>query len=81
MYKGIVKALKLVEADDAVKVVVITGRGEYYSSGADFINETAAGQTRTEETVRQGTRIFRYEYSTVLIVRAPFCKKSVDLLL
>jgi len=69
-----------VEADDAVKVVVITGRGEYYSSGGDFISETAAGQTRTEETVRQRLADFRYEISTVFLVRAPFLKGVVELL-
>ena len=40
MYRGIVAALDAAAADPSVRVAVLTGAGDYYSSGNDLTNFT-----------------------------------------
>ena len=58
------EALKQAERDDAVRVVVLTGTGRAFSSGADVTEMAQAGGMRTPEDVG---RVLRNEYMPMLV--------------
>jgi len=58
------EALKQAERDDTVRVVVLTGTGRAFSSGADVTEMAQAGGMRTPEDVG---RVLRNEYMPMLV--------------
>jgi len=58
------EALKQAERDDAVRVVVLTGTGRAFSSGADVTEMAQAGGMRTPEDVG---RVLRNAYMPMLV--------------
>src|SRR5258708_35299068 len=58
--KQLGEAIKQVERDDAVRVVVLTGSGRAFCSGADVTEMALGGGLRTPEDVGNG---LRNEYS------------------
>jgi len=58
------EALKQAERDEAVRVVVLTGKGRAFSSGADVTEMSQAGGMRTPEDVG---RVLRNEYMPMLV--------------
>src|SRR5437870_13772911 len=56
-------AIKQAERDDAVRVVVLTGAGRAFSSGADVTEMVSGGGMRTPE---EGGNVLRNEYMPML---------------
>jgi len=62
--KQLSEAIKQAERDDAVKVVVLTGTGRAFSSGADVTEMVSGGGMRTPEDVGN---VLRTEYMPMLM--------------
>src|ERR1700686_513728 len=62
--KQLAEAIKQVERDDAVRVVVLTGSGRAFCSGADVTEMVGDGQVRTPEDVGN---VLRNEYMPMLV--------------
>uniref|UniRef100_A0A8C5ZLT6 Delta(3)-Delta(2)-enoyl-CoA isomerase n=1 Tax=Marmota marmota marmota TaxID=9994 RepID=A0A8C5ZLT6_MARMA len=58
MYKEIIHALKAASTDNSA-ITVITGNGDYYSSGNDLTNFTDVRPTSIEETAKNGSILLR----------------------
>ncbi|KAF7461790.1 Hypothetical predicted protein [Marmota monax] len=58
MYKEIIHALKAASTDNSA-ITVITGNGDYYSSGNDLTNFTDVPPTSIEETAKNGSILLR----------------------
>lgn len=57
--------------DDSIKLVVLTGTGEYYTSGADFLTSaTTASDSLSKNDVRANLQPFKYIvfYKTFLYI-------------
>ena len=54
------KHLKQTITDDSVKLIVLTGTGEYFTSGADFLTTVNADST-SEEHIRAVLQTFKYD--------------------
>ena len=55
MYLEFVAALKEADENDSILLAVVTGAGEYFSSGNDLRNFTAnIDPSKTEEVLKQG---------------------------
>jgi len=52
MYKEIPRAMKLASDDDSVVLTVLTGAGDYYSSGNDLAGYQNEFMENVEESVR-----------------------------
>src|SRR5205085_3336306 len=61
--KQLGEAIKQAEKDDAIRVVVLTGSGKAFSSGADVTEMTSDGGMRTPEDVGN---VLRNEYMPML---------------
>ena len=53
--------LKEIAKDDAIKLVVLTGTGEYYTSGADFLNSSSVSKSQEamQGIAGKGLHIFK----------------------
>src|ERR1700680_4459878 len=57
-------AIRQAERDDAIRVVVLTGSGRAFCSGADVTEMTGEGDVRTPEEVGN---VLRNEYMPMLV--------------
>ncbi|XP_036374967.1 enoyl-CoA delta isomerase 2-like [Megalops cyprinoides] len=87
MYHEVVKALELASQDDSV-ITVITGSGDYYSSGNDLANLTEPSKGGIKEKARATNDVFRgfvrafidFPKPLVAVVNGPAVGVSVTLL-
>lgn len=60
MYRDVISGLDEAAADPSVRVAVLTGEGEYYSSGNDLKNVTVLGEPGGLEKAYKGLELLRW---------------------
>ena len=62
MYRDIIADLDAAAANSAVRVAVLTGEGEYYSSGNDLKNVAVLGEPGGLELAYKGVDLLRFNW-------------------
>lgn len=60
MYRGIISGLDEAAADESVRIAVLTGEGDFYSSGNDLKNVAMLAKPGGLEMAYKGAELLRF---------------------